>query len=90
MKRERKEPVFVFPLITLWRARTELKKAGLLEKIDAYIDAKKDANPALYQAWNYGNFLERNSAFVKEMQAQFGLPDAQVDAMFAEAAKADQ
>lgn len=76
------------PVVALWRARLELQKAGLFDNIDAYVETNKAANPELYQAWNYGNFLERNSSLVKAMQAQFGLPDAQVDAMFAEAAKA--
>ena len=75
------------PSVPLWRARLELEKMGLFAQVDAYVEAHKGDNPAFYQAWNYGNFVERNSAFVKFMQPLLKLTDEQVEAMFRDAAK---
>lgn len=76
-------------LVPLWKARSVLLKHGIFAAADTYIEAHKDTDPDLYQAWNYGNFLQRNSKLVTTMQAQLNLPDKQVDAMFEEAAKSE-
>ena len=79
----------IFLLVPLWKARSVLLKHGIFTEADAYIESNKDTDPELYQAWNYGNFLHRNSKLVTTMQAQLKIPDEQVDAMFAEAAKSE-
>ena len=75
--------------VTLWKARAVLIKHGIFNAADAYIEAHKDSEPDLYQAWNYGNLLSRGSNLVKTMQARLGISDEQLDAMFAEAAKSE-
>jgi hypothetical protein len=69
----------------LWRARGYLKKQGLFAAIDAQIEAIKDSNPNIWEAWNHGYILQRDSRLLKRMN----MTDAQIDAMFAAAAKAD-
>ena len=85
MGKERK----VYLLVPLWKARAVMMKHGVFGAADAYIEAHKDSEPDLYQAWNYGNFLLRNSKLVTAMQARLGITDEQLDAMFAEAAKSE-
>jgi hypothetical protein len=71
--------------VPLWRVRGYLKKQGLFAAIDAQIEAIKDSNPNIWEAWNHGYILQRSSRLLKRMN----LTDAQVDAMFVAAAKAD-
>jgi hypothetical protein len=71
--------------VPLWRARAFLKRQGLFAAIDAAIEAEKDAKPAIWEAWNHGYLIERDSRLVKRLN----LSAAQVDAMFVAAAKAD-
>jgi Spy/CpxP family protein refolding chaperone len=69
----------------LWRARVFLKKQGLFAAIDAGIEAEKNAKPGIWEAWNHGAVIERNSRLMKRLN----LTAAQVDAMFVAASKAD-
>ena len=75
--------------VSMRQGRLALLGAGMLEMIDAAIAAIED--PVMKQAaqieWQYANTIERNSAFVQQMVAGLGLTDAQMDALFVEAAK---
>jgi len=75
--------------VSMRQGRLALLGAGMLEMIDAAIAAIED--PVMRQAatieWQYANTIERNSAFVQQMVAGLGLTDAQMDALFVEAAK---
>lgn len=71
--------------IALWRARAVLKKKGLFDTIDAYVNANINTTPELYEVWNYGNVVDRESTFIKSLGPIFGLTDAQIDTMFMEA-----
>jgi hypothetical protein len=69
----------------LWRARGYLKRQGLFAAIDAQIEAEKDTKPGIWEAWNHGYIIERNSRLVKRLN----LTAAQIDAIFVAASKAD-
>ena len=72
--------------IAIWRARTVLKNHGLFDTIEAYVEAHKVDNITLYEVWNYGNFIDRNSNFINSLAPMFGLTSEQIDALFLEAA----
>lgn len=89
MAKRNKMPTKTVGSVLLWRVRAVLQKNGLLDQIDAYITQHEKDMPELYQAWNFGNSVTRNSQFVEAMQSQFSITDEQADAIFAEAAKSE-
>lgn len=73
--------------VTMRQARLALSNAGLLDSVDAAINALPE--PARTRAkieWDYSNGLERGNAFVATLGVAMGLNDAAVDALFVEAA----
>ena len=80
------EPATGAASVTLWQARTVIRNHGLFDAVDAYITAHKDDIPQAYEVWNYGNAVSRTSPLIAAIGAQLGLTDAQIDALFEEAA----
>lgn len=73
--------------VALWQARAALRMAGLFAQIDTYVQAHMNDQPALYEAWEYGNQVSRSGAFVAALAGpELGLSDVQVDDLFRAAA----
>ena len=64
---------------TRFQAKAALLQAGLLNDIQAAIDASED--PLVALAWSEAGF-ERLSPFVMQMQVDIELTDAQLDELF--------
>jgi hypothetical protein len=71
--------------VPLWRARAMLKRQGLFAAIDAQIEAEKDTKPGIWEAWNHGYVIGRNSKLLKRLNLAANVEDK----LFADAAKAD-
>lgn len=54
----------------------------LFDAVDAYVEAHKTDNHALYDAWNYSNGFDRHGALVGSLAPAFGITEDQLDAMF--------
>ena len=65
--------------VTRFQAKAALLEAGLLDDIQAVIDASEDSMIAL--AWGEAGF-ERLSPFVEQIQGALGLADQQLDELF--------
>jgi hypothetical protein len=83
IKPERK--AFVVTSVPLWRLRTLLKRQGLFAAIDAQIEAEKDTKPAIWEAWNHGYILDRDSKLLKRLNLAKNVEDK----LFSDASKAD-
>lgn len=70
--------------VTLAQARTALRRAGILNAVDAAI--RNSGNAEMLDAWEYGNTLHRNSPMLKVMATALSLSDSQVDQLFKDAA----
>jgi hypothetical protein len=79
------EPDPVPQSVTPWQAREALRLNGLLSAVNAHIDGLGDAHAA-YVAWHYAERIRRNSPFVETLAPTFGLSEAQLDALFTQAA----
>lgn len=73
--------------VTLFQARTQLRRMGLFQAIDDYIEAIKATNPEYWEAWNYANNCYRDSSFVQSLAALCNLTNEQTDAAFIAANK---
>lgn len=75
--------------ITMRQCRLQLLAIGLLDSVDAAIAAIPDAiqRRAAQIEWEYAATVERNSPWVQNLAVALGLNDAQLDSLFAEAAK---
>jgi len=71
--------------VTPWQAREALRLAGLLGAVNAHIDGLGDDHAA-YVAWHYADRIRRNSPFVETLAPTFNLSEAQLDALFTQAA----
>lgn len=81
------EPVVVPQEIANWRAKAVLSLAGILPSVEAALNALEDpAKTVALSAWNGGAEVHRNGPTVAAAIAMLGLTDAQVDAMFIQAA----
>jgi hypothetical protein len=77
----------VAPLqVTLFQARTQLRRAGLFDAVDAYIEHHKSTDPESWEAWNYANNCYRNSELVVHLGTLLGLTSAEMDQLFVAAA----
>ena len=76
-------------VISMRQARLALLEAGLLDQVEAALAAIED--PRLRQRaqieWEYAATVERSSAWVQTLAGALGLTAAQLDTLFAEAAK---
>lgn len=68
--------------VDLWKLRSALDQAGLLDQVDTYIASQKTSDPALWHAWEYGNRATRTGLFVTRIAAQFSQTPDQIDAIF--------
>ena len=75
--------------ITMRQCRLQLLAIGLLDSVDAAIAAIPDAaqRRAAQIEWEYAATVERSSAWVQTLAGALGLTAAQLDTLFAEAAK---
>ena len=80
-------PVLVPEEIALWRAKAVLQLSGLLTAVNSLLDAMTgNAGIIARAAWSDGAPLARRGATVVALAAALELTDAQVDAMFIQAA----
>lgn len=70
--------------VTMRQARLALLGAGLLETVEAAIVG---AGPAAKIEWEYAKEVQRASGLVLAMATALGMTEAQIDALFVEAAK---
>lgn len=69
--------------VAMWAVRTILQNDNLFDQAQATITASTDN--ALKNAWEYGNFANRNSKAINTIANELGLTDAQIDQMFIDA-----
>jgi hypothetical protein len=80
-------PVRVPREIAAWRAKAVIEMAGLLPQVEALIDSvPNEAAVVVRRAWTDGAPLQRTGATVLALSAALNLSDAQLDAMFIQAA----
>ena len=73
--------------IANWRAKAVLSLAGILPSVEAALNALEEpAKTVALSAWNGGAEVHRKGPTVATAIAVLGLTDAQVDAMFLQAA----
>lgn len=84
-----KDPRPVPSVVTLFQGRTVMRAMPgpppfptLFDAVDAYVEAHKTDNHALYDAWNYSNGFDRHGALVGSLAPAFGITEDQLDAMF--------
>lgn len=70
--------------VSMFQARTALRRAGLLAAVEATVAASGD--PEIQDAWEYATEFPRTSPTIAALAAQIGLTDAQVDDLFRVAA----
>lgn len=75
--------VYVPPAITMRQARLTLLAAGLLDDVEAAINALPDPQKAAAKIeWEYSNEVQRHNGFVSVLAPALGLTEAQLDTMF--------
>ncbi|WP_216891621.1 hypothetical protein [Pseudomonas putida] len=86
------EPGPVAPVVpasvTMRQARLALLSAGLLDDVEAALDAMGDTpeGKAARIEWDYSSDVWRHKPFVQQLGAAMGLSDSQIDEMFIAAA----
>ena len=76
-------PPVVPPSVTMRQARLALLGAGLLDDIDAAINAlPSPQKEAARIEWEYSQEVQRHNGFVSVLAPLLGLTDAQTDALF--------
>ncbi len=78
-------PVPVPAEIQMWQARVILARVGLLDAVNAAVEASDNAE--IHIAWEYAPNVVRRSIFVTSMAVALGLSDATIDSLFIEGAK---
>lgn len=69
--------------VTMRQARLALHAAGLLQSIEASIDAMPEPSRTTARIeWDYASRVERSSQFVDMLGTAIGLDDAQMDDLF--------
>ena len=69
--------------VTPRQARLVLNAAGLLDKVEQTIAA---ADKAVQISWEFANEINRTDTIIVALKDSIGLSDAQVDALFVQAA----
>lgn len=74
--------------VTMRQARLALHGAGLLDDVEAAIDAISDADDraAARITWDHSQEVVRNNGLVAQLAPALGLTDVQIDALFVSAA----
>lgn len=81
-------PTPVPAAVTMRQARLALLGAGLLDDVEAAINAlPSPQKEAARIEWEYSQEVQRYNGFVSVLSPSLGLNDAQLDAMFIQAAK---
>lgn len=81
------EPPVVPSAVTMRQARLALLGAGLLDDVDAAINAMPSPQKeAARIAWEYSQEVQRHNGFVSVLAPMLGLTEAQTDALFFTAA----
>lgn len=85
------------PQVPMWAMQAALKQAGKYDAINSAIVGNASAsppvasmeasNPAVFFAWTMGNFASRQSTLIGALAKQFGISDADIDALFIAADK---
>lgn len=70
--------------IAMWQARVALSKAALLDRANAVVAAAND--PVISNFWEYATGIDRSSPTLAKIALALGQTDAQLDALFVEAA----
>lgn len=89
------EPDPVAPVVpasvTMRQARLALLSAGLLDAVEAALDAMGDTpeGKAARIEWDYSSEVWRHKPFAQQLSAAMGLSDSQIDEMFIAAAGID-
>lgn len=74
-------------LVTMRQARLALLAAGLLDDVNAALAAAPGTEGAAARIeWEYSNIIDRDSPLVAAFAAALALTEAQLDALFAQAA----
>lgn len=74
-------------VVDMAQARLALLQAGLLDQVQAAVDAMPGAEGAAARiAWEYRSTVRRDSTLLAALASQVGLSDAQIDALFVTAA----
>ena len=69
--------------VEMWRVRSVLTTQGLAAAVDTAIAAMPQPEQTVVStAWNYGNFIQRNSPTIASLAAILKLTPPQVDALF--------
>lgn len=80
-------PPYVPVAVTMRQARLALLGAGLLDDVDAAIEALPSPHKeAARIEWEYSQEVQRHNGFVSMLAPALGLTDAQTDALFIGAA----
>lgn len=81
------EPIVIPQTVSMAQARLALIGAGLFSTIDAGLKALPEPQRTMaLTAWEYAPTVSRNGALVTTLAGQFGLTEAQLDALFTAAA----
>lgn len=78
------DPVAVPASVSIFQARTALRRAGIFDAAEAAVQASGDAE--IQDAWVYATAFSRRSPTIAALASQLGLTDAQVDDLFRAAA----
>lgn len=74
--------------VTMRQARLALLGAGLLAGVDAAINSLPEPDKSAAKIeWEYAAVVQRSSGLVPAMGAALGMTEAQLDALFVEAAR---
>jgi hypothetical protein len=84
------EPVAASPVpssVTMRQARLALLGAGKLAAVESAIAALPEpAKTAALIEWEYSNEVQRHNGFVSQLAPALGMTEAQLDALFVQAA----
>lgn len=71
-------------VVSMAQARIALRRAGLLEQVEAVMAAipDKDAREDALTAWEYSTVISRNGALVSQLAPLLGLKDEEIDSLF--------
>jgi hypothetical protein len=75
-------------VVSMRQARLALLSAGLLQQVEASIDALPEPQRSAARIeWDYSSEVHRDRPFVQQLSIALGLDDAQIDALFVQAAQ---
>lgn len=60
----------------------------MFDAVNAYLEARRHTPQGIvaWEAWEYGNVVERDSPLLKSLSGGFGVTEADLDGVFHEAA----